>query len=186
MVALMGSRMSTAHLSTWKTRWSPSHPWPPLFATPSDLVSPIPISLKGNYIVCPRRAPGPIDRQIPYLSRLHSFPSVSRPYIATPWTWVVDTTNFSDTFISNLVTDREMARLKRDCSIFHTGIPRRLVYHVDNVGNARAKGRWGQSFSFLNSTGTRLLDKDQSVACFSSVRRKFIFSPRWIMMFVYF
>ena len=37
--------------------------------SPPHPLSPIPISLKGNYIVCP-----PIDRQ-PYLFRLHSFPS---------------------------------------------------------------------------------------------------------------
>lgn len=109
MVALMGSRMSAApppHLENTPIPSFPSHP-PPLHAGPSfslappahPRVSPTPISLKGNYIVCPRRTPGTIDRQIPYLSRLHSFPFVSRPYIGSPrecpgWTLA----NFSDTF----------------------------------------------------------------------------------------
>lgn len=99
MVALMGSRMSAApppHLeNTPISLASPA----PLFRWPLRPipVSPIPISLKGNYIVCPRRTPGTIDRQIPYLSRLHSFPFVSRPYIGSPRVGM-DAVNFFDTF----------------------------------------------------------------------------------------
>lgn len=120
MVALMGSRMSAApppHLeNTPISLASPAYP-PLFFAGPlrPTPVSPIPISLKGNYIVCPRRTPGTIDRQIPYLSRLHSFPFVSRPYIGSPRVGM-DAANFFDTFGYARIIERPT--IDTCCNIF--------------------------------------------------------------------
>lgn len=56
--------------------------------SPPHPLSPIPISLKGNYIVCP-----PIE---PYLFRLHSFPSCSVHSLVSR---KLDTAYFSNTLI---------------------------------------------------------------------------------------
>lgn len=141
MVALMGSRMSAAHLPTWKTRRSPSPPAPlfrwPLRPTP---VSPIPISLKGNYIVCPRRTPGTIDRQIPYLSRLHSFPFVSRSYIGSPRVGM-DAANFLDTFDRGRIIESAAIDTCRD--IFPSEVTASALVKVTRVSRATEKRSYG-------------------------------------------
>lgn len=104
MVALMGSRMSAApppHLENTPISLAPSLPPSPRpsfsLAPPAHPRIAHPDLPQGKLYSLPSTYPGTIDRQIPYLSRLHSFPFVSRPYIGSPRVGM-DTANFLDTF----------------------------------------------------------------------------------------
>lgn len=116
MVALMGSRMrerERARASTTSPPGKhadlsplPSLPSPILFFAGPTPRYRVPISLKGNYIVCPRRTPRH-HRTVKYLTCpvcIHSL-LVSHPYIGyqRPSNPGMDAANFLDTFALRMI-----------------------------------------------------------------------------------